>query len=47
VALDPVARGISCSLAQSTVRIWIKVGNGQNFVIEGGHTVTDGTGSGA
>jgi hypothetical protein len=45
VGLDPIARGISCSLAQGTEQIWIKVGNGRNLVIDDGHAARDRTGS--
>jgi hypothetical protein len=45
VGPDPVARGISGSLAQGNEQIRIKVGHGRNLVIEEGHAVRDGTGS--
>ena len=32
--LDPVVRGIRCSLAQGTEESWIKVGYTLNFVIK-------------
>ena len=41
--LDPVLRGISCSLAQSTEESWIKVGYTRNLVIEDRRAVGDGT----
>ena len=41
--LDPVVRGISCSLAQGTEESWIKVGYTRNLVIEDRRAVGDGT----
>ena len=41
--LDPVARGISCSLAQGTEESWIKVGYTGNLVIKDRRAVGDGT----
>ena len=41
--LDPVARGISCSLAQGTEESWIEVGYTRNLVIEDRRAVGDGT----
>ncbi len=41
--LDPVARGISCSLAQGTEEGWIKVGYGWKIVIEARRAVGDRT----
>ena len=43
VELDPVVRGISCSLAQGTEESWIKVGYTRNFVIKDRRAVRDGT----
>jgi hypothetical protein len=43
VELDPVARGISCSLAQGTEESWIEVGYTRNLVIEDRRAVGDGT----
>ena len=43
VELDPVVRGISCSLAQGTEESWIKVGYTRNLVIEDRRAVGDGT----
>jgi hypothetical protein len=41
--LDPVVRGIRCSLAQGTEERWIKVGYTRNVVIKDGRAVGDGT----
>ena len=41
--LDPVAHGISCSLAQGTEERWIKLGDARNRVIEDRRAVGDGT----
>jgi hypothetical protein len=41
--LDPVVRGISCSLAQGTEESWIKVGYSRNLVIPERRAVGDGT----
>ena len=41
--LDPVARGISCSLAQGTEQIGVEVGYTRNVVIKGRRSVGDGT----
>jgi len=41
--LDPVVRGISCSLAQGTEESWIEVGYTRNLVIEDRRAVRDGT----
>jgi hypothetical protein len=41
--LDPVVRGISCSLAQGTEEGWIKVGYTRNLVIKDRRAVGDGT----
>ena len=41
--LDPVVRGISCSLAQGTEESWIKVGYTRNLVIKDRRAVGDGT----
>ncbi len=41
--LDPVVRGISCSLAQGTEESWIKVGYTRNLVIKDRHAVGEGT----
>jgi hypothetical protein len=41
--LDPVARGISCSLAQGIEEIGVEVGYTQNLVIKDGRAVGDGT----
>ncbi len=41
--LDPVVRGIRCSLAQGTEESWIKVGYTRNLVIEDRRAVGDGT----
>src|SRR5688572_15399741 len=41
--LDPVVRGISCSLAQGTEESWIKVGYTRNLVIEDRRAAGDGT----
>jgi hypothetical protein len=41
--LDPLVRGIGCSLAQGTEESWIKVGYARNLVIEDRRTVGDGT----
>ena len=41
--LDPVVRGISCSLAQGTEQIWIEVGYTRNLVIKDRRAVGDGT----
>ena len=41
--LDPVLRGISCSLAQSTEKSGIKVGHTRNLVIEDRHAIGNGT----
>jgi hypothetical protein len=43
VELDPVACGISCSLAQGTEESWIEVGYTRNLVIEDRRAVGDGT----
>jgi hypothetical protein len=41
--LDPVVRGISCSLAQGTEQIGVEVGYTRNLVIEDRRAVGDGT----
>ena len=41
--LDPVVRGISCSLAQGTEESWIKVGYTRNLVVKDRRAVGDGT----
>lgn len=41
--LDPVVRGISCSLAQDTEQIGVEVGYTRNLVIEDRRAVGDGT----
>jgi hypothetical protein len=41
--LEPVVRGISCSLAQGTEESWIKVGYTRNLVIKDRRAVGDGT----
>ena len=41
--LDPVVRGIGCSLAQGTEESWIEVGYTRNLVIEDRRAVGDGT----
>ena len=41
--LDPVVRGISCSLAQGTEESRIEVGYTRNLVIEDRRAVGDGT----
>ena len=41
--LDPVVRGISCSLAQGTEQIVVEVGYTRNLVIEDRRAVGDGT----
>ena len=41
--LDPVVRGISCSLAQGTEESWVEVGYTRNLVIEDRRAVGDGT----
>jgi hypothetical protein len=41
--LDPVVRGISCSLAQGTEESWIKVAYTRNLVIEDRRAVGNGT----
>jgi hypothetical protein len=41
--LDPVVRGISCSLAQGTEQIRVKVGYTRNVVIKDRRAVGDGT----
>ena len=41
--LDPVVRGISCSLAQGTEQIGVEVGYTRDLVIEDGRAVGDGT----
>ena len=41
--LDPVVRGIRCSLAQGTEQSWIKVGDGRNLGIKDCRAVGDGT----
>ena len=43
VELDPVACGISCSLAQGTEESWIEVGYTRNLVIEDRRAVGNGT----
>jgi hypothetical protein len=43
VELDPVVRGIGCSLAQGTEERWIKVGYGRKIVIEDRRAVGEGT----
>ena len=43
VELDPVACGISCSLAQGAEESWIEVGYPRNLVIEDRRAVGDGT----
>jgi len=41
--LDPVVRGISCSLAQGSEQIGVEVGYTRNLVIKDGRSVGDGT----
>jgi hypothetical protein len=41
--LDPVIRGISCSLAQGTEESWIEVGYTRNLVIKDRRAFRDGT----
>ena len=41
--LDPVVRGISCSLAQGTEQIGVEVGYTRNLVIKDRRAVGDGT----
>jgi hypothetical protein len=41
--LDPVVRGISCSLAQGTEENWIKVGYTRNLVSKDRRAVGEGT----
>jgi len=41
--LDPVVRGISCSLAQGTEQIRVEVGYTRNLVIKDRRAVGDGT----
>ncbi len=41
--LEPVVRGISCSLAQGTEESWIEVGYTCNLVIEDRRAVGDST----
>jgi hypothetical protein len=41
--LDPVVRGISCSLAQGTEESWIEVCYTRNLVIEDRRAVGNGT----
>ena len=41
--LDPVVRGIGCSLAQGTEESWIEVGYTRNLVIEDRRADGDGT----
>ena len=41
--LDPVDRGISCSLAQGTEESWIKLGYARNLVIKDRRAVGNGT----
>jgi hypothetical protein len=41
--LDPVVRGIRCSLAQGTEESWIKVGYTRNLVIPDRRAGRDGT----
>jgi hypothetical protein len=41
--LDPVARGISCSLAQGAEQIGVKLGYARNLVIKDRRAVGDGT----
>ena len=41
--LDPVVRGISCSLAQGTEESWIKVGYTRNLGIKDRRAGGDGT----
>ena len=41
--LDPVVRGIGCSLAQGTEQIGVEVGYTRNLVIEDRRAVGDGT----
>ena len=43
VELDPVVRGISCSLTQGTEESWIKVGYTRNLVIKDRRAVRDDT----
>jgi hypothetical protein len=43
VELDPVVRGISCSLAQGTEQIGVEVGYTRNLVIKDRRAVGDGT----
>ena len=41
--LDPVVRGIGCSLAQGTEERWSKVGDTRNLVIKDRRAVGDDT----
>ena len=41
--LDPVVRGISCSLAQGTEQIGVEVGYTRDLVVEDRRAVGDGT----
>jgi hypothetical protein len=41
--LDPVVRGISCSLAHGTEESWIELGYTRNLVVEDRRAVGDGT----
>jgi hypothetical protein len=41
--LDPIVRGISCSLAQGTEQIGVEVGHTRNLVIKDRRAVGDGT----
>ena len=41
--LEPVVRGIRCSLAQGTQESWIEVGDTRNLVIKDRRAVWDGT----
>ena len=41
--LDPVVRGIRCSLAQGTEQVRVKVGYTRNLVIKDRRPVGDGT----
>jgi len=43
VELDPVVRGVRCSLAQGTEESWIQVGYTRNLVIKDRRAVGDGT----
>ena len=41
--LDPLVRGIGCSLAQGTEESWIEIGYTRNLVLKDRRAVGDGT----